>query len=81
MNLPNLELTGVALIFTGLFILAASIYLQQKSKQKKEAGGILLAGPFPIPFGSMKSNDSLKTLSLIGFAIAIAFSVWLFVFR
>jgi uncharacterized membrane protein len=71
--------TGLALIFVGILVAIATIYLHFKNPNAKEhKGSYVFLGPIPVSFSSMKTGDNLKVLMITSLLLVIIFSIWLF---
>jgi len=67
-----LYLAGIALIFTGIIIIIAAVFLlsvRNAGKGKVRGGGAVIIGPIPIIFGT--DRKSLKTILLLSVALTI----------
>jgi uncharacterized membrane protein len=73
MDAQTLYGLGIALIFTGMFIILVAILLlfisNIKGEGKAKGGGAIIIGPFPIIFGTGKK--SVKTILLLSIALTI----------
>jgi uncharacterized protein (TIGR00304 family) len=67
-----LYLAGIALIFIGIIIIIAAVFLlsvRSAGKGKVRGGGAVIIGPIPIIFGT--DRKSLKTILLLSVALTI----------
>ncbi len=64
---------GIALIFTGMFIIIIAaillLLMSVRGKEKVRGGGVIIIGPFPIIFGTDK--ESVKTVLLLSLTVTI----------
>ncbi len=66
---------GVALLFTGVFLLALSLFFHNKNHS---APGVLLLGPLPVSFAPFKNQEAVHKMWLAGLGLLLIYAVWLF---
>jgi uncharacterized protein (TIGR00304 family) len=82
MNAGTLQGLGIALIFAGMLVILAAIFLlflsNIKGKDKVKGAGAIIIGPFPIIFGTDK--ESVKTVLLLSLALTVLLIILMVIF-
>jgi uncharacterized protein (TIGR00304 family) len=82
MDAGALQGLGIALIFAGMLVILAAIFLLFLSSTKREGkakgGGAIIIGPFPIIFGTDK--ESVKTVLLLSLALTVLLIILMAIF-
>jgi uncharacterized protein (TIGR00304 family) len=82
MDPGTLQVLGIALIFAGMLVILAAIFLlflsSTKGERKVKGGGAIIIGPFPIIFGTDK--ESVKTVLLLSLTLMILLIILMVIF-